>query len=263
MAYYNRKLELNDAFFQKSNQIIGEALAGGNFLTRQELAGTLSAHGIDASGQRLGHIMMQAELDAVICSGPLKGKQFSYALLSERASNAKRLDKRESLVLLAERYFTSHGPATIQDFAWWSGLTNADAKLGVQLSKKMTNQIVDTKEYWFGDASHPAQTATPIPKLILLSVYDEYVIAYNDYTPVFPPQAHNLTKLLGNAWLNYVVVKDGRVIGSFRRQIKPKEMRLEFRLVVPITKADKQLIESTAEQYASFFDLPAKVSYSD
>jgi hypothetical protein len=260
MAYYNRKLELDGTFFQKSNQIIGEALAGGSFLTRQELAHTLSEHGIDASGQRLGHIMMQAELDGVICSGPLKGKQFSYALLSERAPNAKRMDRQESLVLLSERYFMSHGPATIQDFAWWSGLTNADAKLGVQLSKRLTSLIIDTKEYWFG---HTSPITISIPKLMLLSVYDEYVIAYNDYTPVFPPQAHNLTKLFGNAWLNYVVVKEGRVIGSFRRQAKPHDMRLEFRLVVPTSKADKRLIESTAKQYASFFDLPAKVNYSD
>jgi hypothetical protein len=258
MAYYNRKLELDRAFFDRSNYIIGEALAGGTFLTRQELTHTLSRHGINASGQRMGHIIMQAELDGVICSGPLKGKQFSYALLSERAPHAKRFGREESLALLTERYFISHGPATIQDFAWWSGLTIADAKLGIQLGKKLTSQRIDSKEYWFGRAT---RATAPIPKIMLLSVYDEYVIAYSDYTPVFPPQAHNLTKLLGNAWLNYVALKDGRIIGSFRRQSMPKEMRLEFRLVAQIIDTDKKLIESTAGQYAAFFGLPARVSF--
>lgn len=259
MAYYNRKLELDRAFFDKSSDIIGEALVGGNFLTRQELARVLAEHGINASGQRLGHIMMQAELDGVICSGPLKGKQFSYALLSERAPHAAHLSREESLALLAERYFKSHGPATFKDFAWWSGLTNADAKLGVQLGKQLTSQVIDGKEYWSG---HSAHSSSPIPKIMLLSVYDEYVIAYNDYTPVFPPEANRLTKLLGNAWLSYVIVKNGRVIGSVRRQSTPKEMKLDFRLVAPITKTDKRLVESTAKQYASFFGLPASVSYS-
>ncbi|HSX17721.1 MAG TPA: winged helix DNA-binding domain-containing protein [Patescibacteria group bacterium] len=259
MAYYNRKLELDRPFFDRSNHIIGAALAGGNFLTRQELAQALAAKGVSASGQRLGHVMMQAELDGVICSGPLKGKQFTYALLSERAPHAKRLGKDESLALLAQRYFKSHGPATAKDFAWWSGLTNTDAKQGVQLAKNLASETINGTEYWFGEG---AKEAAHIPKLMLLSVYDEYVIAYSDYTPVFPPHAQSLVKLLGNAWLNYVVVKDGHVIGSFRRQVKPKELHLEFRLVVSVSKADKALIASAAKQYAAFFGLPLRVSYS-
>jgi hypothetical protein len=259
MAYYNRKLELDRALFDRSNQIIGTALAGGNFLTRLELERVLKTKGVSASGQRLGHIMMQAELDGVICSGPLKGKQFTYALLSERAPHAKRLGKEESLALLAQRYFKSHGPATTKDFAWWSGLTNVDAKLGVQLARNLASEIINGHEYWFGQDT---KEATYIPQLTLLSVYDEYVIAYSDYTPVFPPHAQSLVKLLGNAWLNYVVVKDGHVIGSFRRQAKPKELHLEFRLVVPVSKADKALIIGAAEQYAAFFGLPLHASYT-
>jgi hypothetical protein len=259
MSYYNRKLQLDRAFFNKSDHIIGEALAGDNFLTRQELARALASHGIEASTQRLGHIMMQAELDRIICSGPLRGKQFTYALLSERAPHAKSLGRDASLALLAERYFTGHGPATVQDFVWWSGLTAADAKLGLRLAKKLASQTIGGKEYWFGGAT---QAAAHIPKLMLLSIYDEYVIAYSDYTPVFPPETHNLTKLLGNAWLNYVVVQNGRVAGTFRRQVKPKEIHLEFRLAPPLTEISKTSLESSAQRYAAFFNLPLRVSYA-
>jgi hypothetical protein len=259
MAYYNRKLELDRAFFDRSATIIGESLAGGKALTRQEIAKILLAHNIPAATQRLGHIMMQAELDGVICSGPLKGKQFTYALLSERAPQAKRLGREESIALLAKRYFTSHGPATIQDFVWWSGLTVSDAKLGLQLNKTLLKQTIDGTDYWFGPVTK--ETVQP-PHILLLSVYDEYVIAYNDYTPVFPPQAQTLTKLLGNAWLSYVVVKDGRVIGSFRRQAKPKALNLEFRLVLPITQTDKKRIEIAAEEHAAFFGLPPHITYA-
>lgn len=258
MGYYNRKLDLDRAFFDKSNAVIGQALAGGTFMTRAELAEVLASHGIQAKGQRLGHIMMQAELDAVICSGPLKGKQFTYALLSERAPQAKRLDRDESIVLLAERYFTSHGPATIHDFAWWSGLTVADAKRGTQLSKRLVNEKVGQTEYWFGEN---AKQAVNIPKLQLLSIYDEYLIAYSDYTPVFPPHAAKLTALIGNAWLNYIVVKNGKVIGTFRRQAKPKEIHLSFQFVVPVTSSDTALLEKLAHRHAAFFGLPASISY--
>jgi hypothetical protein len=256
MSYYNRKLELDRVFFDRSNSIIGEALAGGNFLTRQELAKILISHGIKASTQRLGHIMMQAELDAVICSGPLKGKQFTYALLSERAPRAKRLSRDESIALLTERYFTSHGPATVQDFAWWSGLTIADARYGLHISKNLISEKINDKDYWLHQAAHPARH---LPKLMLLSIYDEYLIAYKDYSPVFPPHAQHLTTLMGNAQLNYTVVKEGRVIGTFRRQAKPTEIQLTFKLLTPVTGADKALIEAEAKQHAAFFGLPLRM----
>jgi len=259
MSYYNRKLELDRPMFDRCNNIIGEALAGGNFLTRQEIAGILNAHNIAVPTQRLGHIMMQAEIDGVVCSGPLKGRQFTYALLAERAPHAKKLTRDESLALLAQRYFTSHGPATIKDFAWWSGLTVADAKRGLALNPDLLSYKTEAAEYWFG--AHTKEAAH-IPHIMLLSVYDEYIIAYQDYSPIFPPHAEKLLTSLGNAWLNYVAVKDGRVIGSFRRQAKPKEMHLEFRLLTPITQADKMQIQEAAEQYAAFFGAPLRLSYA-
>lgn len=261
MTYYNRKLELDRTFFDRSNAIIGEALAGGNALTRTEIAGVLTKHGINASGQRLGHIVMQAELDGVVCSGPLRGRQFTYALLGERAPNAMNLDREESLALLAGRYFTSHGPATVYDFAWWSGLTIRDAKLGLRLCEdRIVSEAVNGKEYWFCETAE--RTESSVPKFLLLSVYDEYVISYSDYSLTFPSETQNLTKLFGNAWLNYVVVKDGRVIGSCRRNAKPKMMSLEFRLAVQLTRNETLMLEKAAERYAGFFGLPLTISYS-
>jgi len=123
-AYYNRKLELDDAVFRRTNAVLANALQGGKQLTRDELASALQQAGIATDGeQRVTYIMMRAELDGVICSGARRGKQFTYALLAERAQQARTLDRDEALAELTMRYFTSHGPATIQDFVWWSGLT--------------------------------------------------------------------------------------------------------------------------------------------
>lgn len=261
MAYYNRKLELDTSFFTRSNTIIGEALAGGKFLTRAELAQALESHGIEASGQRLGHIVMQAELDAVICSGPMRGKQFTYALLSERAPQAKSLGRDESLALLAERYFSSHGPALLKDFAWWSGLTMADARTGLQLcGGKLSSVNINGKEYWFKEST--TASGQP-PKFMLLSVYDEYIISYSDYSPTFPPESQSLTRLFGNAWLNYVVVRDGQVIGSLRRRVKPKAMELEFWMLARLTTSDKALLEQEAEKFAAFFGLRPHLIFNE
>src|SRR6266704_5397496 len=121
LAYYNRKLELDDAVFRCTNAMLANALQGGKQLTRDELVFALQQAGIATEGeQRVTHIMMRAELDGVICSGARRDKQFTYALLAERAPHARMLARDEALAELTTRYFMSHGPATIQDFVWWS-----------------------------------------------------------------------------------------------------------------------------------------------
>src|SRR5258708_18431984 len=135
MAYYDRKLQLDARTFGRSQAVLARTLEGGQHRTREELGRALADAGIPASGQRLGHLMMRAELDAVICSGPRRGKQFTYALLDDRCPKAATpvLSRDEALAELTSRYFRSHGPASLRDFAWWSGLTVADVKKGVAL----------------------------------------------------------------------------------------------------------------------------------
>jgi hypothetical protein len=124
-AYYYRKLELSPRTFERSNAALALALEGGKHLTRVELARALAGAGIRAEGVRLAYLLMRAELDALICNGSRRGKQFTYALFDERVPRAAPLARDEALAELTRRYFTSHGPATVQDFAWWSGLTVA------------------------------------------------------------------------------------------------------------------------------------------
>ena len=150
LAHYNRKLELDDALFAKSNAAIVKALQGHTYLTRQELKTILTNIGIETNVQRLAHIIMWAELDGLICSGPRRGKQFTYALLEERVGKAKKLSREQALAKLALNYFTSHGPAQLKDFSWWSGLTVKDARDALDLIKSKLNQAtLDGKTYWF------------------------------------------------------------------------------------------------------------------
>lgn len=161
-----RKFELDAAVFKRSNKIFTKALQGGKYLTRPELKAALNRAGIDANDPvRLAHILLRAELDAVICSGPRIGKQFTYALLEERASATKTLNRDEALAELTRRYFRSHAPATLQDFVWWSGLTVEDAKRGI--AQVGTPRSARTK-----------QSSTTSAHL--LPAFDEYFVAYKD-----------------------------------------------------------------------------------
>jgi winged helix DNA-binding protein len=160
-----RKFELDAAVFKRSNKIFMKALRDGKHLTRPALKSLLSADGIDVTDPvRLAHILLRSELDGVICSGPRIGKQFTYALLEERAPATKTLERDEALAELTRRYFRSHGPATLQDFVWWSGLTVEDAKRGI--AEAGTLYSTQTKQS--PNSAH------------LLPAFDEYFVAYKD-----------------------------------------------------------------------------------
>ncbi len=136
LNYHNRKLALDNALFAQSNAVLIKALQSGQQLTRTELGAFLQQADIATDDLlRLGHILIHAELEGIVCSGARRGKQFTYALLDERAPQAKTLARDEALAELAKRYFTSHGPATLKDYVWWSGLTVADAKAGIEMVK--------------------------------------------------------------------------------------------------------------------------------
>jgi hypothetical protein len=213
-----RQLELDDALFIRSNKAIAEALVEGQFLTRTELGVVLSRAGIAAEGMRLGYIIHRAELDAIVCSGPRRGKQFTYALLDERAPQAKSLPYDEALAELTKRYFTSHGPAVVADFAWWSGLTKTQARAGLEMAKSgLIRETVGGQTYWLAPdlplVKEPSFTAHLLPN------YDEYLLSYRDSSPVLDPShAHMIEP--SNPIFGHFLVIDGRMVGTWRRDFE-------------------------------------------
>jgi len=117
-AHTYREFELNASVFRRSRKAIERELRGGKDRTRAELASVLRRAGIAAKGIRLAALMIDAELEGVIVSGPRRGTQFTYALVEERAPRGRTVDREEALAELTTRYFSSHGPATLRDYAW-------------------------------------------------------------------------------------------------------------------------------------------------
>jgi hypothetical protein len=251
MGYYDRKLELTDALLTKSKRIITDALKENQYMTREELGKELVAAGIEASGQRLGHIVGHAEFDALICSGPRRGKQFTYALVEERAPDAKELSRDESLATLASRYYQSHGPATLKDFAVWAGLTIKDGQKAVSLiTPKLQDTEVDGKVY-YSSPSAPKPADIPSPFALMLSVYDEYTIAYRDWDFYCERELEQKLVDMGNALQNLMVV-DGRIVGSWRRNIRGRQLSIEMNPLSKLSSAEKSAIEEAARRYVAF-----------
>src|SRR5688572_22949828 len=256
MAPYNRHLELDAAVFRRSETAIVRALRGGVQLTRQELKTVLQRAGVRADGvQRLAHIVMQAEIDAVICSGARRGTQSTYALLDERVPPTAARSRDDAVAELTRRYFTSHGPAQIADFAWWSGLTTGDVRRGLQLiDRELDEEVIDGKTYWFRKA---AAARGDDKTAYLLGLYDEYLIAYKDRSAALDQ----------SRWVPMVrdpfsapIVVNGRVIGGWRRSLKAERMTITVTPFTPLRRSEAAAVDAAAHAYAGFFGVELELS---
>lgn len=254
MAYMNRQLGLYPAIFKKSNAVLIKALQGNMQLTRPELGQILQKAGVPMDGLRLGHLMARAELDGIICSGARRGKQFTYALLDERAPQAKTLEHDEALAELTRRYFTSHGPATLQDFVWWSGLTTTEARKGIEFVKSQFEcELVDDQTYWFiafGSTRKPSSTVHLLPD------YDEYTVGYTDRTAIFDNSHTDKLDARGSILAQYSIMINGQVAGTWKRTIKKNEVVIELVPFTMLTDDQSQAIIAATQQYGKFLGLP-------
>jgi hypothetical protein len=245
-----RELGLDAATLRKATACIARALEGGRELTRDELREVLARSRIAADGQRMAYLLMHAELAAVVCSGARRGKQFTHALLDERAPAARSRSRQDALVELARRYFVSRGPATVHDFAKWSGLTVGDACAGVEgVASKLRREAIDGATYWSGDERVPSHRGPPVAHL--LSIYDEYISSYRDRTTLCDPADAKRLVGKGNA-LAYVVILDGQIAGTWRRAIGKGVVRVQVAPFQRWSRPQRDAVETAAERFADF-----------
>lgn len=259
VAYHERQLELDAKVLAKALRTLARALTG-RFLTRGELAAALARAGIDATGQRLAQIVMVAEVEALVISGPRRDRQFTYALLDERVPPAPSLDRDATLVELVRRYFTSHGPATVKDFVWWSGLTVKETKEGLALAGDAVERAsLDGFECWFAagarDRRAPKRPASP--HVLLLSNYDEIGIAYKDRG--FTPMLKRPSSLGTSYGFPHQLMIDGAWVGAWQRVPDAKGIAIDVLPYRALTKDEQREIAAIARRYQTFLGAPVKL----
>lgn len=249
LRYYDRQLGIDDAELERSQRVFRAALSGGKHATRSELAQLLAESGVEAKGQRLAHLLSHAELSALICSGPRRGKQFTYALLDERAGKRKARSREAALSELTLRFFTGHGPALPQDFAWWSGLTLGDARKGIDSVRDQLAELqVEGKQYWHADGAKPPRLNEPV--VHFLPNYDEHLVAYKDRSAAIDRARTPTLSARDNVLFNHVVTLDGRVIGGWRRE--PGKTQVETTLGARLSAAEKQALNAAKAQLTKY-----------
>jgi hypothetical protein len=253
----HNELELTEAIIAKTQSILLKNLSNGFSLTREELAAEFLRERIRTDANRLSHILFRAEMDGIICSGPLKEKKITYALLHERVPDKKDLIRDEALAELAKRYFTSRCPATMEDFRWWSNLSITDVRKATDFIKSdFSLEKINTDTYLIPDTFSPELSkATGVH---LLPAYDEFLISYRDRSSSL--KAINNNKTVSNNGVFYpLIVINGQVEGIWKRTIKKSKVYIDLSFFKQPDKRDLQIMKKRANTLGSFLNKDSEI----
>jgi hypothetical protein len=252
----HKELELSEAICNRSNTLIEKALSRGNHLTREEILTELKKAKISLDNNRASHLLLRAELDQLICSGSTKANKKTYALLEERVPKGKPITRNEGLALLAQKYFSSHGPATLQDFVWWSGLSVADSKQALEMVKNnFTSETIKSRVYWFSPSLPISKTNNH--SLCLLPAFDEFIISYKDRIATLSDDDHKKS-ISNNGIFRPVIVWKGQVIGIWKRTSLKDKIFVEAEFFNMPGK-EQEFIEKATSIYGNFLQKKALI----
>ncbi|MFE4466424.1 winged helix DNA-binding domain-containing protein [Oerskovia sp. NPDC056781] len=259
-----------------ATDLLAEAVAEGNHRTRAELAALLADRGLPSNGLAFTYIVMRAELDGVLVSGVLRGRQQTYAAFDERVPAGfgplgATYDDDAALVELLRRYLRSRGLATVKDFAGWSGLTLTRTREGLALLGADVEQVAGAGDaeglsFWRlvdGPPSAAQGASERVEQVDLLQGYDEYFVSYKDSRdlardPLSAEAPAVLPLRLPGKEVSpflHVIAVDGRVVGRWRHALTARTLRLDTQLFRPLTRAEQQGLDAQAERLAAHWAL--------
>jgi len=250
LKYRDKQLGLTDIILNKCNGILEKSLRDYNHQTRDELISELKYSKIDVEDNRASHVFLRAELDGIICSGKQKEGKPTFAILEEWVPEHKKIYREEALKELALRYFTSHGPATIQDFTWWSGLSISDGKNALNFNKGyLTSKVIFNQTYWMANTN--LEPKPDFSEICFLPAYDEFLISYRDRTASLLLTDNK--KVISNNGIFYpTLLQNGQVIGSWKRNIRNNRILLTKNLFNPGTPDQDNIFLRSIIRYSNF-----------
>jgi Winged helix DNA-binding domain len=248
-------LGLGEQAADRAVEVLGTALSGGGRLTRAQCMAVLADNGIDTAGQRGYHLLWYASQRGVLCIAPNIGSEQTFVLLDEWVPDPHRPDREEALATIALRYFRGHGPTTRQDFAGWTGLTAADARRGIAgAGDRLATVRVDGTDMYLDPA---LLDGTPPPaartgEVLVLPGFDEYLLGYKDRSLMLSEEHQQAIIPGGNGVFQATLVRDGRVIGTWKRTLGTTRVQITVQPLVALRKTDRARIDTALEQYARF-----------
>jgi hypothetical protein len=252
MRARHRELELDDRrFLAQAFDALAALLAGRRYSTRREIGEAFTTTGgLPRPGPQLGHVLLLAELEGLICSGPIAGVHHTYALVDEVVPPAPALDREQAHASLLRRFLTGHGPASVRDFTRWSSLTAAGTNAALaEIGGELERVEVDGVPHWY-DAAALDRPRPDAPDGYLFPVYDEAVLTYPAVT--FPRAPGHPLVAPDAFWAP--AVAGLRNVGAWKRTVARRSVRVEVRLAPSATSGERSAVDGAAGRLAQFLE---------
>ena len=260
-------LGMTDETAERAVEVLGETLAGGRRLTRTQCLGALADAGISGAGQFGYHLLWYASQRGVTCLAPNVGTEQTFVLLDEWVPHPRRLDRDESLATIAERYFRSHGPATRADFAGWTGLTAAEARLAITMAGDALRVVdVEGREMYAARDLLDGLVGAAVPDIkgsrLALPGFDEFMLGFKDRTLML--EAEHLKAIVpgGNGVFRSTIVRDGRVVATWTRTGRATKTLVDVHPLTPVSAAERKRIETALRPYGRFIGQPIETRWA-
>lgn len=256
-ASRRRALELDDTTLARCREVFTQALQGGQQLSREGMYAALAQANISTDGYRGYHILWNCALHGLICLATANDKDQNFALVDEWVAPTPPKTRDEALAELAARYFMSRGPATLQDFIWWSGLSATEARSGLAaIQSRLVSETVGPLTYWLpADSRNPKAT----PSAFALPGFDEYLLGYKDRSAVLDAAHAEKVCPGGNGMFAATIVIDGRVLGTWKRIFKKTGIDITATPFNHLSPADTQRFADAVQRYGAFHQLPVRL----
>lgn len=242
-----RDHDLDEKTFERAREEVRSVLEGGKAVTRPDLTRHLESRGIPASGQRGYLILQHLAQRGFLCLGPRQGKQPTVVLLDEWAPQSRDLTREEGLAEIATRYFRSHGPATLHDFAWWTGLKVADCRAAMgAISPRLEEWKDGDRTLWHVPTAD--ESGGEPEGVMLLPFVDEYTVGYRDRGDFLKPEYAERTF----QGLMSVMISDGQIVGMWKRKPAAKKVTVELDLFRDLGPDEGRSLDNTLRRYGGF-----------
>lgn len=251
-ATYSRE-GIEDLLIGRAGDCARAALEGRRSLSRAEMHALWSDAGIDVRGQRGYHLISILALRGILCWGPFEGRAQRLVLVDEWIPRDSRrtLDGEAALGEFFVRYLAGHAPASVADFAWWTGLTLGHARRALAEVRHRVEQLPhrDVELWRLRDVAPPPEKASGV---LALAAFDEYFLGYRDRSLVCDPRHASAVVPGGNGVFTPLIVRGGRVVGTWARSGTPSTPTVTARPFTTLAARDSRALARDIRRWADF-----------
>lgn len=257
-----RELGLTGRDMERLSAAVLDHLAATPDRSRDEMTAALRERVSDLAERITGRMVMllmaRLEMERLVVSGRPREGEHTYATYESRVHarvDADAFERDEALALLALRYFTGHGPATVKDLAYWATLPVGDVRRGLDAVRDRLESFEhDGRTFWHAPGDPPDGPGRPGGHL--LQLLDETYRGYQDSRWVL--DAAGVVPRQRESTIGIALV-DAQLAAGMKRTVNASQVRFELTPFRPLTAADRHALAEAAARYGDYLGLPATV----